>query len=176
MKNIIEIFLILLMAVAVYQDFRSRTLNVGLLILLFVGVIINGWLAIQPKLMFKHAAINMILFAIQILGVYLFYMIKYKGRQNILNKRIGAGDLLFIGILCCAFSPYNFILFLLIGFFLTITGFVISGLAKTPNQNTIPLAGWLAGCYIVLFIVTSYFVNYDIYSDLMIEQWMINLL
>lgn len=128
----------------IWQDFIQREISWYLLPVLLLGILIIG---IQKLILMEYLyyiLINGCILLILMGFLLIYYWIKERSIRNFVGKTIGLGDLLVFLTLCFGFSPINFVVFFLIGLFLTLI-FHLLNTAIKPNANKqIPLAGYLA--------------------------------
>jgi len=153
-----------LLTIIVYQDFRHRALSVSVLIaaLLIVitnNLVVNGW---EHALL--YAGVNLLLIAIQMIGITLYFSIKRRGFTNIINTYLGSGDLWFYGILTCSFSPLNFMLFNLMACMVILVIYAFTRFNK-GGSGTIPLAGCLALAMVLVLMMSFVLSGIRPYDD-----------
>ena len=164
MTVLLPVIFCVLLAVIIYQDLRFRAVSVywlcGTLALSIVySVWLNGWIN-----MLTNAGINVVLIAIQIIGVIIYFSLKNKKFINIINQQLGSGDLLFYGIVAFGFSPVNFILFSIAAYLVILLVFLVIKLA-IGYQKTIPLAGCLSLFLLIMIILSAGFHIFEPYND-----------
>ncbi len=151
------------------QDFKYRAISwylfpVGLGILILHIVHLETGTGHIRNVLFNTGFV-----ILQLSIVTAYFSIKHKRFVNIFNRYFGVGDLLFLWVITLAFSPVNYMVFVIFSLFMSLTGFLIFTLFKEVEK--IPLAGAMA---VLLAGVTglAYFIPLDLHSD----QWIINLL
>jgi hypothetical protein len=132
-----------LLCVIIYQDFRYRALSIstlvaGLVVAAGYSLVQNGW---KQALMF--AGINILLIAVQLMGITIYFSIKKRVFTNIINTYFGAGDLWFYAVVAFCFSPLNFVMFNLASCIIILIIYAVAGYTSRYNA-TIPFAGWVA--------------------------------
>ncbi len=161
MSTIINIFLIGLLILISFQDFKKREISWVLIPLAFIAFIAKGVRSIDNEVMVKNTVLNFAFIAIQILFLTLYMSIKNKRPVNILNEYIGLGDVLFFVVLCTAFSPINFILFYLLSTIITLILAIGYRTLSKKELSEIPLAGAMASILMVLMVIPQL----DFYDD-----------
>jgi len=94
-------------------------------------------------LLFTNAGINLLTCLVLLLFLKLYFLLKEKKNENIINKKIGAGDIYFLIACCFFFSPISFCIFLAssLVFSLLITLFIFIISNPSEKKDSIPLAG-----------------------------------
>jgi hypothetical protein len=146
-----QLLLLLPLGFIIFEDFRYRAIHWIWIILLI------GFIFYFHKISLTHSLTNLSLLAIQFLCLTFYFSIREKKVSNIINRYIGIGDFLFLVPVCFLFSPLNLMLFLSIGYGLTLLGTWVAFRLSSNNTLTIPLAGSLS---IVLIIVLVGFQFY----------------
>ncbi|MEL6252620.1 MAG: prepilin peptidase [Bacteroidota bacterium] len=132
-----------------YQDIKSREIHIGAFLLFLLGALCSYF--VEPsKEYFLNSFINLGMVLIIIL--ILFLLFRLRGKEIRVNKELGAGDLVMLGILCFWFSPDEFILFYAISLSLfSIFILLLIALKKIDRSFHIPLAGGLAIFFLLFF-------------------------
>jgi len=164
MSILLLVIYFVLLAAIVYQDFRYRAVSAywfcgALALAIGYSVWLNGWVGT-----YTNAGINVLLIAVQIIGVFIYFSLKNKKFVNIINQQLGVGDLLFYVIVAFSFSPVNFILFSLAAYVVILLIFMILKLAF-EYQKTIPLAGCLSLFMMIMFFLNIGFHIFEPYDD-----------
>ena len=142
-------FLLLLififLAGVTYQDFRHRSVNIWIFIGLFISAIIYRTAFVGIWYFLKTSCLNVLVIAIQLAFLGLYFSLKTKTRVNILDKYIGLGDIVFFVIAACFFPVIKFTYFLVISETAALASYsVLRFFFK--QEETIPLAGAQAVC------------------------------
>lgn len=138
----------------VYQDFKHRLISVWVLLafstfcctLFLLEHSFTEWL--------ENSLFCLTYFLFCYLVLHLFYFIKTRRFQKILDVKIGWGDVLLFLLIGSCISPLLLIYFFTASFVLAL----VFQLLFQRKHKDIALAGILAVCY-VLFIVLSYFTG-----------------
>ena len=158
MKSLIDLLLFLCYGWITWQDFKTRE------VYLISFILLGGLLAIR-FIFTKIPDIELVLANCAILGIILsmlvfYYLIRY-GLKFLerLKSGMGFGDILMIPVLITCFSPFNFILFLVVSL-------MISLIYWTFNQMeaTVPLAG-IQALLLNLIIIMELIGVFDSYKD-----------
>ncbi len=144
--DILQPFLLLLLLIVIYQDFKSRAIWWGLIPLLTIAVGVLGFQELGHYL-WRFWLINGLFFCLQLLVLTVYFSLKNKKITNITNRHLGLGDILFFIPLSGLFSLWNIIIFLLTILLVSI----FAALLLPKHRQNIPLAGIFAiGLIIVL--------------------------
>lgn len=148
---VLESVLFLLLGLLIYEDLRYRAYHWLLLPLLLALLIIKAGYFLPWGELLGNLAYNVGVVGVLFLGVKLFLALKEGRAGVVLDRALGSGDLLLMGILGAAFSPFNFVLFLT---FVFIVALLFSGLTRllmpVRRNSTVPLAGVLSLTMIAL--------------------------
>ena len=143
----------LILSVFVYQDFKYRHINGWFLIPLTIILLINGIQTTQDKnFLFSNMVLNLIFLVIQFFLLGFYFFVKERN-INIVNNKLGIGDILLFLILCISFSFKNYIIFYIITLIFSL---VISMIMIKRNKDyTIPLAGYTSLMWIFWLIYST---------------------
>ena len=119
MEGLATILISLAAIFIIWQDFTQREISWLLLPVLLIGILINGLQKLNMVEYLYYIMINGLILLVLIGVLLLYYWVKEKSINNFVGKTIGLGDLLVFVTLCFGFSPINFVVFFLIGLFLT---------------------------------------------------------
>lgn len=147
-----QLMILIPVVLMILSDYKSRTVILWQLLLFGVIVLLVSLAKNGLQLTSMNIAINMILSILAGLGVYLYFLVKYKSAQSI----IGKGDILFILFLTPFFTPRLFLLFMLVSFVATLTMWGIHALVRKHNANDIPLITGLGLCLSILLIYQQF--------------------
>ena len=147
----------------IYQDFKSRNVSVYVLAC-FIALALCQLLIGFSQHALKYTFVNMaLLFGIFILQTA-FISLKKKRLINPIDKTIGLFDVLLLLLLCCWFSPKNFLYFFIGS--LTVAMFhVLYQKTFTTSKNTlIPLAAYICIFFMICMGVKNIF-KLNFYDD-----------
>lgn len=130
----------------IYEDFKFRAIHWYWLVVLLALVLIT-----QP-FDSTQIAFNVFFLLIQFLGLTIYFSIKNKQLTNIVDNYIGMGDLLFFIPLCWLFTPTAFIFFFTASLLFSLIGFLLLKQFWKKNLETIPLAGTMSICMIIVLL------------------------
>lgn len=146
-----------LLIILAYQDIKSMSVLQILLVSLLSIQALTGIYEIGLLNWGANFIINSLLIIIQLSVLAIFYKFKNADRKfSIIDNIIGAGDIIFFFFLAAAFSPINYVTFLVTS--LTIS--LIAHLLVSRNSNRMPLIGYLS----IIFIICVIFIH-DPYDD-----------
>lgn len=151
----LKVLIVFVFAIIFWQDYKDRMVHwflypivgvLGFLIQLFYTDIF---------LLILNSVINLcfILTVLAILWVYAKLVLK----QNLVNKGIGIGDVLFFVFLPFCFSIISFFILFVFSLLFSLLIFLILKV-KNPKMETIPLAGFMSLFFGAVYIST-FFVN-----------------
>lgn len=136
-----------------YQDFKSREVNILVLICLFVGSLAITFDRIGFEV-YTLTAINMLLIFILFTCLFIYFSLKKMKITNILDTKIGKGDLVILLAITPLFIPENLMTFIV---FSVLIALVISIPLKIKK---IPLAGFISVGLLSFFILEKInFIN-----------------
>lgn len=174
MQLSIDIFLVVLLAIVVYQDLKKREISWFLIPLLFGCFWAKGFLLIPSSELFRNSLLNISFIVLQLLVLTAYISIKNKKIINVINSYLGLGDVLFFVVVSVAFSWVNFILFYVMSLLFTLSGFIVYNMLVKKVNKEIPLAGAMAMVIIILIVVNQWMPQFDFYNDNYLTGWLIN--
>ena len=151
----LKVLIVFVFAIIFWQDYKDRMVYwflypivgvLGFLIQLFYTDIYS---------LILNSAINLC-FILTVLGILWVYA-KLVLKQNLVNKGIGIGDVLFFVFLPFCFSIISFFILFVFSLLFSLLIFVILKV-KNPKMETIPLAGVMSLFFGAVYIST-FFVN-----------------
>jgi hypothetical protein len=153
-----EIIGVLILSVIFHQDLKYRAVSWILFPVLGIVYAIRFYLQDGA---YMHPLFNYSFLLVQIGGVSLYVLLRYKSTQ-LFRHYLGLGDILYWVVIAWFFSPLNFILYHLVS--LTFSIFVYAILLKS-EKKTVPLAG-LQSLVLIVFTFLSWFSTaHDTYND-----------
>ena len=165
---ITQIILIGLLAFNAYHDFKYRNVFVFSLIALLADVLVYSAQNNSLVKSFNYVFINILLIGGIFILAYLIFTLMQKKFINIKHV-IGAGDILFLLVVCFLFSPANFILFVILSFCFSLFFYFLQ--SRETKSKHIPLIGTVSIPLMVLYLF-NIFVSVDFYSD----SWLLSLI
>ena len=148
---ILKIISILLLGAMTIQDFRFRAISWYLFPALFGVLLIDGLLVFDRTALLNRVFTNALVVLLQFAGMYLYLLIKNKGKMISPGKYIAMGDVLFFMILIIVFDPISYVVFTVCALTGAICWFGLQQLLRKNPSHTIPLAGIMA---VALSVVT----------------------
>lgn len=145
--------------ILIYQDFTKYTVTLFLLILLIIvqlsiGLWTDGWEETATR-----CVTNVTITIVQLLMLKIYFRVrKVNDSGKLINNVIGIGDIIFFLFLCMAFSPMNYIAFMIISLILTL----LVHITVRNRFQRIPLIGYLSIWYTIL-AVTGFNTRSDMY-------------
>lgn len=148
------IVLILSGAAVIYQDFKTRLISLWL-ILVFATANVTLYLLEHSVYQFIENCIFCICyFLFSFLILLLFYFIKHKKFEKIIDNKIGWGDVLVFISLGVCIEPMHLIFFFTGAFILSIVFYFLF----LQSKKNIPLAGLVIPCYLI-YTLTMFCVH-----------------
>lgn len=166
MKTILSIIEFVLLLNIAFQDFKTRRINVLLLIFLAVTFIADGILSLTIYNYARDIVFNLAFLAFQSIFLILYFMFRKIPVRNILNSFLGAGDIVFIVIMTFCFSSMNFILFYITGLILSLALWMLTR-TFTVNKIEVPLAGYMASFMAIILAVTYLYPGFDRFNSIL---------
>lgn len=133
-----------------YQDFKSRLISLWAIVLYAcccVACVLNFQSAYS---LISNSISTLLYFAFVFLVLFIYYFIKEKKFTNIIDSKIGLGDIFIFIAIGLTLDMINLILFFTASFFIA----AIVGLFMAKQNKTVPLAGilvWCHFCFTVIF-------------------------
>lgn len=147
------IVLILSGAAIVYQDFKFRLISLWLIIVFAVANIAQYLLMHSVYQLLENTIFCLAYFLFSFLVVLIFYYIKHKKFEKIIDSKIGWGDVFIFLALGVCIEPVNLIFFFTAAFIVSISVYFLFLRAKV----SIPLAGLIIPIYIIYCFVFTLF-------------------
>ena len=161
---ILKVITISLLSVIVLQDFRLKAVTWFLFPMLLLAQVINGLMETGAETYLMDLLLNLSFIAIIMCCTFLYFWLKHKKINSILDEEIGWGDVLFFIILAATFSPVNFIFFTCLSLLLVLIAYLVFSRFK-GNANIIPLAGFQALLLMGSIICDIMFENFSLIND-----------
>jgi hypothetical protein len=155
MPAVLFIFVIAILLLVAYQDFRFRAVTWVLFPLLAVIIFLECFVNGSIRSAWDQFIFNISFIALQLVIITLYFSLRSRSLVMIWKHHLGAGDMLFFVVLCMFFSPVNFVLFHLGSLLFSIL-LVIASRKYIQSLKTIPLAG-IQAVLLALFIVVDLF-------------------
>jgi hypothetical protein len=152
-KIIVLSFFLLGSTIISFQDFKSRLISAWV-ILLYLACCICFVLLFQNfyALLFNSLG-TLIYFGFVFSILFLYYFFKEKKLTNIIDSKIGLGDILIFIAIGLTLEMINLIIFFTISFCIS----AIAGLLLARSNKTVPLAGILVWCHFCF--IAAYFAD-----------------
>ena len=152
------------------QDFKHRAISWWTIPLLFILMLLLQREELSSWEWVKASLINLVFLLVNGLIITLYYSLKERKWVNIIDQKIGWGDILFMGAVSFFFSFPNMLLFMLTCLLLAILiAFIQLALLKREQNYTVPLAGIMAVVLAIVTLINSIW-KLNVYRD---EQWVL---
>ena len=163
---IVLVSILLLLVTMFVLDIKSRFLPLWafpvLMMLLFLFYNSHSW-----KIYLFNSIVNGSVLLLMFFSLKFYFYFKNGQRTKIINEYLGLGDVFFLLGICLFFSPFNYILFILISMLLAITFHLF-----TKSKQDIPMASYFSFLLGILLIIDYVFLEYSIIND----DYLLNLL
>jgi len=156
-----------------YQDWRARSVYWWWFAVLAGAGFLKGARE-AGGLYFQDVLVNLGFLAVQVVALRLYFLVRRRKDVGFIDKKIGLGDLLFLAVAACFFSPLNFIVFYVGSLvFAIVVWLVFRGRRTLPpagrtRSETLPLAGMQAVFFIACLFISAIW-KYSLLND----DWLI---
>jgi hypothetical protein len=160
MDAFLSILLIIVLLFIVYFDFRYMAVPMYVLILALLISVARLIFKTNLNTALSIAGINLMGCSIIILMSFLILFILRSSVFNPINSVLGAGDIVFLPVICSSLSPFNFIVFFIISLV------VILGLKSLIYRSgkVFPLAGGLS-FLLILTLISARIAAVNLFDD-----------
>lgn len=158
---IIQLAIIGILMIIVYQDLRYRVLDLKYAIILLTLCI--GYNTIHPILDYKNAFQIAGFILINIICLTLYFSVKNKQFVNPIDSKIGLGDIVFFLVIAPLFYIKAYILFFVTGMLFSLLLYGVFIRFREKQKKTIPLAGYLS-IYLGMILLSNTFLNTTIFN------------
>ena len=158
MALFINITIVLLLSMIAWQDFKSRAVWWPFFLFLAVSFLLQDNLTREWHSALTESVINVGFFAVQLIGITIYFSIKERKLVLVADRYIGWGDIVFLFVICFLLEPLRLILFYTASIFLHTIAYGLYSLlrAEKRDRETIPLAGGMA-ILLILFLMADRF-------------------
>lgn len=164
---ILRLLICLVLILIMIQDFRFRAVHWLLFPLLLILIIADSLFISRIQNYLASIFINLLIISIQGMLLIAYYKIRGTDLSNIIRRKIGMGDLLFVLIMACAFSWSTFLLYYITGLFFTLITWVTIKRFSNIRSNLVPLAGLLSLYMIIIILADIIFPEYSRCVDIL---------
>jgi hypothetical protein len=152
----INILIIGVLLIIIYQDLKYRLIHACLPFFLFIAGLVRYFILELP---YEELLFTTVYLILVILGLFIYTSIKFKKIYNPIDSAIGLGDIAFFIAIIPLFFSTTFIFFFITGMFFSILSYLI--LNKNKESN-VPLAGYLA-IYLLGWIAIDFVAERDFF-------------
>ena len=153
LKVIFLILFLLFSAVITFQDLKDRLISAWAILVYWLTCIGGVVLLRSASELYTNAISTTVYFGLCFLCITGYYFIKESRFINIVDSKIGLGDILLLPAISLTLSVIPMILFFASGFCLA----AFAGIFLGRNNKTIPLAGIMVSWHIVYLTVLELF-------------------
>lgn len=157
MQYISLVLIILSCILIVFQDFKSRLIHIGSIVILSVALVLLN--LFRYKTLLFCFGVNLVFLFFLFATLYFYFRLR-KGERKLVDRYIGLGDIVLLFSFGLAYNLYNFTVFIIGGCLLSLiyVGLVTGILRK--RMIRIPLAGCLAITHLLCMLI-NYKYSYD---------------
>lgn len=138
--------------ILIYQDFKRRLLSTWLIVL-FIICSVNLYLITHSVYQFiENIIFCLSYFLFCYLMLHLYFYLKTKTFQKILDSKVGWGDILLLITVGCSLEPEIMIYFFTITFSIT----VFAHFVLFKSKKNVPLAGYLLIVYSIYLVLEQF--------------------
>jgi len=166
----------ILLILIVFQDFTYRAVSwilfpISAISLLFLSLSQLKSTNIQGY--FWGITINAGFVTLQLLFIKLYFSIKSGSIKQIINTKIGLGDICMFYTITVFFSPIYFIFFYIISLFFSVFIILLIKLisGNTYIEKNVPLAGFMA-LFLLIFMLINIYLKLNTLDDLRIINFL----
>ncbi len=168
MKSASFIVFLLSLGIIAYQDFKQRAISWWTLPIMFVSYMLYSVYPIEQIV--NSFFFNMLFVLLNLLAITLYFSLKASTFVNVIDTKIGLGDLLFLVVCCAVFNLPTFVLFFTISLIISVIVALI--FQSSTKENHIPLAGIMA-VLLVIVCLSGHFMSLELTRDI---EWINTLL
>lgn len=154
MIELLRLSIFLILTLIIYQDFKSRLINVWCLVLLALALTALTVISLSVFDTLINFIFSVLYFSFLFLTIKIYYYIKLKLWQPIIDNVIGLGDVILILIIGTALFPQNQIYFFTAVF---VAALPIQLILFNKNKSA-PLAAYICMAY-MFNLIASHFSN-----------------
>ena len=155
MQLFLFLLLIGLLAIIAYQDIKNREVHLFIYLGFFgLSLFYKNEFLISITNLFTNTIYVVVIFSL--VAIY-FRWIK-KDKEAFLNHKIGIGDFVYLIAIAPLFHFINYMLYVNIALIISlIIHLIITNWIARNSLKTIPLAGYMSICLILLLMVLNYY-------------------
>lgn len=159
-----RIILVVSLIFLMFQDIKNRKISWPLLLVMPVAFFLTGQIESFNAEYFGNVLFNVAFVILQLAIAAGYFFLKEKKVKNLINNKLGIGDILFLLSITFIFSKVNFIVFYVSGLLFSMIIYLFLLGLKAVKQKTIPLAGLLSA-YLLIVFVCSLFLKFSFLND-----------
>ena len=137
----------LISSIIIYQDFRSRRINLLLCLVFIVLIFFKYILPNTYDQLILNTAFSTFYFLLSYLVLKLYFYLRGKGKESIVNTKIGWGDVILFFAVGCTLEPDKVVSFFAIVFTVSL---VVHYLLSQKKE--VPLAAYLLVFYNIYLV------------------------
>lgn len=172
----IDLISFILLAIMVYQDFKSREITGFILPVLFLLFFVKSIQKTNFGEVLLSVGLNSLFLLTQLILVSVYFSIRQKRFFNILDTYLGKGDVFLLLAMTPLFITINYVLFYVVSLLISLVVFGIYLSLFRRKKYHIPLAGCI-GIQLMICLLLQYscpFINFrnDEFFRNALLQWM----
>jgi hypothetical protein len=152
LKLIIFVGLLISATIISFQDFKARLLSVWVVLFYSLCCVALVLYFQSSSALLSNLISALLYFGFILFVLFLFYFLKEGKFVNIIDTKIGTGDLIVFLAIGVTLDLLNLILFFTVSFMIS----AVIGLFLAKRDRTVPLAGILTCCH---FIFMTFVLN-----------------
>ncbi|MFN6946684.1 MAG: hypothetical protein ACK4ND_17175 [Cytophagaceae bacterium] len=172
MNLVIQVLILFLLGIILYQDFKYRAvvwIIFPLLALLFMALHLTNS---SGEIFIENSLLNVGFLFLQVVMLTMYFSIKAGKVVWIADTYLGWGDICFMLCICMFFPPLNYIIFFIASLLFALPVYAVLKAMYGKKVATVPLAGIQAGFLALWIIFYQSFENYNPAND----AWLLELL
>jgi len=150
---LLKALLSIVLLTVVYSDFKTRTISVWQLLATALGFVAWGLYKFPYLILAENTAFNFLFLSAQLFFLWVWLALKERRLRGFWGKYIGAGDLWFMLLFVVLMPLQQFVWFYTGSIIIVLLFALMAKLARPDSFQTVPLAGGLAVCLIVYFLI-----------------------
>lgn len=168
-QQAIQVVMLLLLGIVAWQDLKWRYVSAWVLLLLIALAAASAVLA-QGISVWQSSLLNGVILAVQLLVIKLWFSIRSGKMEQLTDKLIGLGDLVFFVVPCIYWGTIGFVLYMLVALLFSLIGALLWQHFSASANAFIPLAGIMSLVLSVYIIFQLAQPQFDRYNDLRIAE------
>lgn len=149
------------LAIIAVQDFKFRAIHWVTLPVLFCMLVLKTNFQIEKNIIIESTLLNFSFVFFQILILMIYFTVRKRHFEKVINTYLGLGDVLFLLAIAPALGFGNYLLFLVTSLLLTLLFFPLYTYFRKVKSPEIPLAG-IQAILFSFWLITEWAFNLNI--------------